>query len=329
MENVNTIWSNRPVLVTGGAGFIGSWLAEGLLEAGANVFILDTKEHLPKAHGHYELVREKATYIQGDVRDEKKVKEILSEHNIGTVFHLAAEAIVDNALSDPGEALDTNIRGTWTVLEAVRQTNPKIPVVIASSDKAYGAHETLPYTEDFPLVGKNPYDCTKSCADLIAQMYIHTYNLPIAVTRCGNVYGGGDLNFSRLIPDTIRSSLAGRPVQIRSDGMYKRDYVFVGDIVAAYMSTAEALISGKIANGVFNFGTGLPQQAIDVVTKITKHIGTAYEPVILNTASYEIKDQYLDATRAHSVLGWHPRTPFEVGIIPTVVWYREFLTEKK
>lgn len=275
------------------------------------------------------MVRNKAIYIKGDVRDERKLKQIFSEHDIKTVFHLAAEAIVGNALLNPSEALDTNIRGTWTVLEAIRQTNPKTPVVVASSDKAYGAHETLPYAEDFPLVGKNPYDCTKSCADLIAQMYVHTYDLPIAVTRCGNVYGGGDLNFSRLIPDTIRSSLEGRAVQIRSDGMYRRDYVFVGDIVDAYMFTAEALISGKIANGVFNFGTGTPECALDVVSQITRLMDATLKPVVLGTARYEIRDQYLDATRARETLGWHPHVNLTDGLRETISWYKEFFAQNK
>lgn len=317
-------WNNRSVLVTGGAGFIGSWISHGLIEAGANVCILDRKERLPEAHGHYEAVRDKAAYVQGDVRDENILSDVLKRRKIQTVFHLAAEAIVGSAYSNPGEALDTNIRGTWTVFEAIRKINSRIHVVLASSDKAYGAHEALPYTEDFPLSGKNPYDCSKSASDLIAQMYMHTYGMPISITRCGNVYGGGDFNFSRLIPDTIRSLSEGKPVVIRSDGLYRRDYVYVGDIVAAYMSAASALISGKTQNSIFNFGTGAPKRALDVVSSVTRLMGSALEPIVLANAQYEIRDQYLDSARARETLGWNPRVGLEEGLTATIAWYKEY-----
>ncbi|OGM93707.1 hypothetical protein A2935_01645 [Candidatus Wolfebacteria bacterium RIFCSPLOWO2_01_FULL_47_17b] len=323
----SAFWRNRPVLVTGGAGFIGSWLADGLIRRGADVTILDIKKALPDAGGHYDTLRSKGRYIQGDVRDEKVLEDILRRYHITTVFHLAAEAIVGNALKDPGEALDTNIRGTWTVLEAVRRLNPKIHVITASSDKAYGAHETLPYTEEFSLSGRNPYDCSKSCADLIAQMYGHTYGLCLVVTRCGNVYGGGDLNFSRLVPDTIRSLWHGKAPVIRSDGMFRRDYVFVSDIVSAYLSTAEALIAGEMKHHVFNFGTGAPQRAIDMVSRITELMDTTLQPVILSEAQYEIKDQYLDASRAQETLRWHPRVGLEEGLVDTIAWYKEYFRQ--
>ena len=329
MNHERTPWNNHPVLVTGGAGFIGSWLADGLIRRGADVIILDSKKSLPDVGGHYDAVRSKGRYIQGDVRDKKALEDILRRYHITTVFHLAAEAIVGNALSNPEEALDTNIRGTWTVLEAVRRLNPKIHVITASSDKAYGTNPALPYTEDFPLLGKSPYDCSKSCADLIAQMYGHTYGLCLAVTRCGNVYGGGDLNFSRLVPDTIRSLWHGKAPVIRSDGMFRRDYIFVSDIVSAYLSTAEALIAGEMKHHVFNFGTGAPQRAIDVVSRITELMDTTLQPVILNEAQYEIKDQYLDASRAQETLRWHPQVSLEQGLAETVLWYKEFFEKKE
>ena len=322
-------WSNHPVLVTGGAGFIGSWLADGLIEAGADVYILDKKKNLPRAHGHYELVNSKGTYIHGDVRDAKKLESILREHNIKTVFHLAAEAIVGNALLNPSEALDTNIRGTWTLLEAVRQTNPRIEVVVASSDKAYGAHKNLPYTEDFPLIGKNPYDASKSAADVVAQMYMHTYDMPISIIRCGNVYGGGDFSFSRLIPDTIRSLSQGKPPVIRSDGLYRRDYVHVSDIVRAYLSAGEALIKKEAPNSIFNFGTGAPERALDVVSTVTRLMGMALAPVVLDEARYEIRDQYLDSARAREMLGWSPRIGLEEGLGDTIAWYREYFKKNE
>ena len=327
MNSAHSSWNNRSVLVTGGAGFIGSWLAHGLIDADANVYILDKKKHLPQVSGHYEVVESKATYIQGDVRDGRMLADVLTRHKIQTVFHLAAEAIVGNAYSHPSEALDTNIRGTWTVLDAVRQTNPEIEVVIASSDKAYGAHETLPYTEDFPLIGNNPYDSSKSAADLIAQMYIHTYGMPVSITRCGNVYGGGDFNFSRLIPDTIRSLLQGKPPVIRSDGLYIRDYVHVRDIVSAYMSAGDALITGKTPHSILNFGTGAPQRALDIVSAVTRLMGMTLKPTVLNEARYEIRDQYLDSTRAREILGWNPRISLEAGLSDTISWYKEYFRE--
>jgi len=197
--------------------------------------------------------------------------------------------------------------------------------VIASSDKAYGAHETLPYREDFPLVGRNPYDCTKSCADLVAQSYAATYGSRVGITRCGNVYGGGDLNFSRLIPDTIRALFLKIPPEIRSDGLFRRDYVHVSDIIAAYIRTAEAIINKEIKPGdAFNFGTATPRMAIEVVQNISSLMGVSIEPVILATASYEIRDQYLDPEKAYRILGWRARYSFAEGIEETIDWYRKF-----
>lgn len=323
-QGKNQFWQGHRVLVTGGAGFIGSHLASELMRFGARVSILDKKEGVPEAGGHYDTVKKSANYFCGDVRDGEFLKKIISEHKISMVFHLAAEAIVGRAFENPAGALDTNIRGTWILLDTVREVNPHIEVIIASSDKAYGEHRALPYTEEFSLKGRNPYDCSKSCTDLIAQMYANTYGLPICVTRCGNVYGGGDLNFSRLIPDTIRSLHGGRRPEIRSDGMYRRDYNFVGDIVSAYILSAEALNQGFAKNEVFNFGTGTPERAIDVVSKISGIMNVSLEPVILSSAKYEIKDQYLDAAKAKKILGWIPRVALEDGLMETVAWYRNF-----
>ena len=323
LDSFNNLWKNRPVLVTGGAGFIGSWLADALIQRGAEVLVLDKKETIPQLGGHYEVIRSKTKYIRGDVKDEKALKDIFSLHQIVTVFHLAAETQVGDALLNPKEALDTNIRGTWNILEIARQIKTHPEVILASSDKAYGSHPTLPYTEDFSLEGRSPYDCSKSCADLIAQMYAQTYGVPVCVTRCGNVYGGGDLNFSRLVPGTIRSLLKNERPEIRSDGFYLRDYNFINDIVSAYITAAEALIGGKIKNGVFNFGTGKSERVIDVVSKIIKFMGVPLEPMILSSAEHEIKDQYLDATKARKVLGWHPEVSLEDGLRHTVIWYQD------
>ena len=330
MENMGELnrkkyfWQGRPVLVTGGAGFIGAHLTDALIGLGTDVYVLDKKESIPEAGGHYDTIRKSAKYFCGDIRDGELLKKIFSKRKILTVFHLAAEAIVGRALENPADALDTNIRGTWTLLDAIRQVNPKIEVVIASSDKAYGDHEVLPYTEDFSLKGKNPYDCSKSCTDLVAQMYANTYGLPIWVTRCGNVYGGGDLNFSRLIPDTIRSLHRGKRPEIRSDGEYKRDYIFVSDIVSAYILSAEALSDGRAKSEVFNFGPGAPERALDVVSKISGIMAVSLEPVIQSSVKYEIKDQYLDAAKARKVLGWEPRIGLGDGLTHTVEWYRKY-----
>lgn len=335
MENMGNIerttpWKERAILVTGGAGFIGSWLSLALLKKGARVIILDKKEKLPSL-GSHDRELNSAFYIYGNVCDSELLSRVFEEHKIQTVFHLAAEAIVGRAYENPVEALETNVRGTWTLLEASRQKNPGAEIVIASSDKAYGAHAKLPYREDFALLGENPYDCSKSAADRIAYMYAQSYGLNLAITRCGNVYGGGDFNFSRLVPDVIRSLVLKKPPEIRSDGKFRRDYVHVSDIVHAYIRTAEALIQKEIQAGdAFNFGTSTPRTALEVVVDIADLMQSELRPVILATARYEIKDQYLDSGKARQVLGWAPIVEFSDGLRDTIDWYSNyFLVENK
>lgn len=325
-SNEKNFWRDRSVLVTGGAGFIGSWLSRELLARGAEVSILDIKPSLPQ-HGLPYSDLASARYIQGDVRDAGLVQNILKENNIKTIFHLAADAIVGETYQNPARAFDVNIRGTTSVLEAARQMDKAIDVVIASSDKAYGSHATLPYKEDFSLIGKNPYDCSKSCADMVAQSYAATYGSRVAITRCGNVYGGGDLNFSRLIPDTVRSLLHGNSPQLRSDGNYQRDFVHVEDIVSAYMATAEALARGEHIGEAFNFGHNKPYRVIDVVKKISDAMHVSAEPTILRTAQFEIRDQYLDASKAKEKLGWQPTIELSAGLEKTISWYRMHLKD--
>jgi CDP-glucose 4,6-dehydratase len=255
------------------------------------------------------------------------IHRLFEKYKFQTIFHLAAEAIVGRAYENPAEALDTNVRGTWNVLEVCRRKNPEAEVIIASSDKAYGTHAKLPYREDFPLLGENPYDCSKSAADRIALMYAKTYGTNLAITRCGNVYGGGDLNFSRLVPDAIRSLFSNKSPEIRSDGLFIRDYVHVSDIVGAYIRTAEALIKKEIQAGeAFNFGTNSPRTALEVVQSITTLMGHEIHPVILATARYEIRDQYLDSTKAREILGWAPAVGFENGLRDTIDWYSNYLS---
>lgn len=322
------LWKDRPTLVTGGAGFIGSWLSRQLLRLGARVYILDSKKSIPRAEVPYrDLAR--AVYISGDVCDQKLVTELLRKENIRTIFHLAAEAIVGEAYKNPVRAFKTNVQGTVTVLEAARLTNPEIDIVIASSDKAYGQHKILPYREDFPLLGRNPYDCTKSCADLVAQSYAATYGSRVGITRCGNVYGGGDLNFSRIIPDVIRSFLLGRAPEIRSDGNYQRDFIYVEDAVAAYVSLAQALARGEHWGESFNFGHNKPYAVKNVVREIAQRTNARIEPKILANARFEIKDQYLDASKAYERLGWRPTVDLACGLDKTILWYKDHFKDLK
>lgn len=327
MERVaaaHTFWQGRRVLITGGDGFVGMWLGYTLGSLGAQVALLGAKEFLPEMDPAMQGALALCPYFRADVRDRTHVEELIKKNRIQTLFHLAAKAIVGDALEDPVDALDINVRGTWTILDACRKIDKAIDIVVASSDKAYGTHAILPYKEDFSLQGRNPYDCSKSCADLIAQMYAETYQLRVGVTRCANIYGGGDLHFSRLVPDTIRALYYGRRPQIRSDGLFRRDYVYVKDVVAGYIAIAEALGRGDIRGEVFNFGTNTSYPAIEVVKKITALMGSSFEAEILATAQYEIRDQYLDAGKARSILGWEPRFDLDSGLKETIAWYQDF-----
>ncbi|MEK7082289.1 MAG: GDP-mannose 4,6-dehydratase [Patescibacteria group bacterium] len=322
-------WKNRAVLITGGDGFVGSRLGHALMEQGSRVFLLGSKERLPELDPASRALVSRSTYVCGDIRDRALMEQMLAGHRIQTVFHLAAKAIVGEALGDPTEALDINVRGTWTVLEAARSAAKDAEIVVASSDKAYGSHRNLPYQEDYPLQGRNPYDCSKSCADLVAQMYAETYGLNIAITRCANIYGGGDVHFSRLIPDTIRSIHYGKSPVIRSDGLFRRDYVYIADIVSAYRATAEWLGGKNQKKGeAFNFGTNASHEARDVVEKISRLMRSSLPPVILAEARYEIRDQYLNAEKARTALGWSPRFTLDEGLKETVSWYQDFFTRQ-
>lgn len=324
------VWRNRSVLVTGGAGFIGSWLSHDLLQQGAKVTIVDLKKALPYLGKRENAILTQSTFIRGDVRDGTLLTSLYKKYKIQTVFHLAAEAIVRKAFQNPIQTLDTNVRGTWEVLETFRKVyGGKGQVVVASSDKAYGSHKSLPYKENFALLGENPYDCSKACADRIAQMYAKVYGVPVCITRCGNVFGGGDMNFSRLIPGSIRSFFFEKSFKIRSDGLFKRDYIYIKDIVSAYMYTAEAMIDGDVLSEVFNFGNNSPIEVADVVKFIAQEMRSEHTKlIILSAARYEIKDQYLDSTKAMNMLGWNPQYSFAEGIKKTVRWYRDFFQNR-
>jgi len=316
-------WKGRRVLVTGATGLVGSWLVKKLLSEQASVFglVLD-------ADPQSELIRSgdigkiKVTY--GDLRNSKDVFKAVSESNCEVIFHLGAQTIVGTALTDPMWTFESNVAGTWNLLEAVRQAgNQIISVVVASSDKAYGSSETLPYIESFSLHGEGPYDVSKSCTDLITQSYGKTFGLPVTVARCGNIYGGGDLNWSRIVPGTIRNLIEGTKPVIRSDGKFIRDYVYVLDIVDAYLHLALETEKGQINGEAFNFSRDEPLSVMNIYTQICKTFNDLYvEPIILNSAKNEIKDQHLDSSKAKNILGWRSNFTLSQGLIETINWYK-------
>jgi len=322
---MNSFWKDRSVLVTGGTGFLGSWLVPQLMEAGANVVCL-VRDWVPQS----ELVRsrriEQVKTVRGDVSDRDLIERVLGEYEVEIVFHLAAQTIVGIANRNPISTFATNIGGTWNVLEACRRS-PKISsIVIASSDKAYGDQEHLPYDESMPLQGRHPYDVSKSCADSIAQTYAVSYGLPVAITRCGNFYGGGDLNWNRVVPGTIRSILRGERPVVRSDGKFVRDYFYIEDGAAAYMLLAERLASNAALRGqAFNFSNESQISVLELVDRILQKMNSSLRPEILNQASNEIRHQFLSAERARTVLNWHPQFTLDAGLDRAIAWYREFL----
>jgi len=317
-------WQDRPVLVTGATGLVGGWLVKRLLGLGADVVCL-VRDWVPHSEFVTAQLIEKVKVARGDVRDQELLERILGEYEITTVFHLAAQTTVGVANRNPVSTLDVNIRGTWVVLEACRRSPKVNQVVMASSDKAYGDLETLPYTEDMPLKGQHPYDVSKSCADLVGQTYAKTYGLPVCITRCGNFYGGGDLNWNRIVPGTIRSILRGERPIIRSDGKYVRDYFYVEDGAAAYTTVAEKLaVRPELAGEGFNFSNELRITVLELVEKILSSMGSNLAPDIRNEVSNETRYQYLDASKAKELLDWSPSFTFEEGLWSTVQWYTQY-----
>ena len=320
-----TFWTDRPVLVTGATGLVGSWVVKRLLRVGADVVCL-VRDWVPQS----ELVRsgdlDRVKVVRGDVRDQARLEAALGEYEIDTVLHLAAQTIVGIANRNPVSTFETNIQGTWALLEACRRSPRVKQIVVASSDKAYGDQEQLPYTETTPLQGRHPYDVSKSCADLIAHTYAITYGLPVAITRCGNFYGGGDLNWNRIVPGTIRSLLREERPVIRSDGRFVRDYFYVEDGAAAYLLLAEQLATRPELRGeAFNFSNEIQITVLDLVERITGLMGSMLQPDVRNEASNEIRHQYLSAAKARRLLGWRPLFTLDEGLRETVQWYKEFL----
>lgn len=329
LELNRSFWLDRPAFVTGGTGLVGSWLVRRLVEAGADVVCL-VRDWVPQS----ELIRsryiEKVKIVRGDILDRDLMERILGEFEIDTVFHLAAQTIVTIANRNPISTFESNIAGTWNILEACRRSPKVRQIVMASSDKAYGDQEKLPYDENTPLQGQHPYDVSKSAADLIAKTYAVSYELPVAITRCGNFYGGGDLNWNRIIPGTIRSIVRDEAPIIRSDGKYIRDYFFVEDGAAAYMLLAERLAANPLLRGeAFNFSNEIQVTVLDIVNMILKLMNSDLAPVVLNQTTNEILHQYLSAEKARTILNWHPLFTLESGLSKTIEWYQDFFKHEQ
>jgi len=329
LEGVAMRESQRSVFVTGATGLVGSWLCRRLLEDGAHVVAL-VRDWDPQS----EFIRSgdirRCTVVSGCLEDYPTLARAIAENETDTVFHLGAQAIVGTALISPLATFEANIRGTYNLLEACRvHRGLVLRTVVASSDKAYGEAQVLPYTEDMPVNGRHPYDVSKSCADLLAQTYAESYGLNLAVARCGNIYGGGDLNWSRIVPGTIRSVLEDRAPVLRSDGSFIRDYIYVEDVVDAYMALADSAHRDGVRGEAFNFSPQRPLTVLEITRAVLAAMDRSeLEPVILGTAKAEIKDQYLDAGKALRVLGWEPRYALDEGLEATVDWYRAFMRDR-
>ncbi len=317
-------WQDRPTFVTGATGLVGGWLVRRLLDSNADVVCL-IRDWVPQCELVREGIIERVKVVRGDVRDKALLERTIEEYEIDTVFHLAAQTIVGTADRHPVSTFETNIGGTWSLLEACRRSLTVKQIVLASSDKAYGEHKKLPYHEELPLQGHYPYDVSKSCADLISQAYKATYGLPVAITRCGNFYGGGDLNWNRIIPGTIRSIVRGQRPLIRSNGKFVRDYFYVEDGAAAYMLLARQMAGKPDLQGqAFNFSNESQITVLDLVKSISDLMESDLEPDIRNDSQHEIPYQYLSATKARKMLGWDPLFSLEEGLKRTIAWYKGF-----
>lgn len=324
MELNRAFWLDRPTFVTGGTGLVGSWLIQRLLDAGADVICL-MRDWVPQSEAVRSNNLERVKVVRGDIRDRDMLERALGEFEVDTVIHLAAQTIVTIANRNPISTFETNIQGTWNLLEACRRSPKVKQIVIASSDKAYGDQKILPYDENTPLQGQHPYDVSKSAADLIAYTYAKSFQLPVAITRCGNFYGGGDLNWNRIIPGTIRSIIRGQRPVIRSDGNYIRDYFYVEDGAAAYMLLAEQLgTRPELAGEAFNFSNEIQVSVREIVEHILTEMASELQVEIRNEVSNEIRHQYLSAEKARRELNWKPAFTLETGLLKTIQWYRNY-----
>jgi CDP-glucose 4,6-dehydratase len=319
-------FAGRVVFVTGASGMVGSWLVRDLLGADASVIALVRDERRDSELIRSDDVR-RTTRVRGSLHDIRLLQRTIVEYGVDIVFHLAAQTQVVVAERDPLGTMEANVRGTYNLLDAIRGGSPTTAVVVASSDKAYGHSDSLPYTESHPMAGRGIYDASKSAADLIAMAYARSYELKLAIARCGNIYGGGDTNWDRIVPGTIRSLLRGERPVLRSDGRPRRDYLYVRDAVAAYMRLGDALLAGTVSGEAFNFGHNAPISVTDIVDELRRIMGRGdLEPRILDQAALEIPDQYLDASKAERVLAWKPTFDLSTGLADTIEWYRDLLS---
>ena len=320
-------WENKNVFVTGADGFIGGWVAKTLVERGAKVTTIIRDDKIKDSLDLHEI-REKVNIIKGDIVDYELMQRVMNEYSIQYVFHLAAQPLVEIATRSPLSTFESNIKGTWSILESARLTKTIEGVIVASSDKAYGDQEKLPYSEDQPLLGIYPYDASKVCADILTRSYFKSFGLPIVVTRNANTYGGGDLNFGRIIPGAVISSLQGKELIIRSDGTPERDYLYVKDAVESYLLLAENIKNKDVNGEAFNTGSGIPLSVIEVFKTIVKLTERGIEPKILGEAKNEIDGQYLSVEKIEKTLGWKAKYTLEEGLKETIDWYRNYLVKE-
>lgn len=335
MENLEisfnnpSFWQDRNVLVTGSTGLVGGWVVKSLKKLNANIVTI-IRDWVPGSLINKEDLWSHINVVRGDICDQALLERVIAEYEIQTILHLAAQTIVPIANRNPVSTFETNIAGTWRLLEACKNNPTVKQIVIASSDKAYGEAAELPYTELTPLQAKYPYDVSKSCADLIAQSYAQTWDTPVVITRCGNFYGGGDLNWNRIVPGTVRSILREKRPQIRSTGKLVRDYIYVEDAVSSYLLLAEKLEENPSLKGqAFNFSNETPRSALEIVKAILTHMNSSLEAEILGEANKEIENQYLDATKAKTILGWKPLFSLDEGLKRTIKWYENYFDHIK
>ena len=330
MTASNNFWKERRVFLTGATGLVGSWVSRELVDRGAKVVAL-VMDADPQSELYRSGTIHRVHVVNGVLEDFGALERGILAHECEAVIHLGAQAIVSVAARAPLPTFEANVRGTWNLLEVCRIHSDLIKrVVIASSDKAYGESDQLPYTEDLPLKGRQPYEASKSCADLVAQSYALTYNLPVAIARCGNIYGGGDLNWTRIVPSTIRSFHFGESPLLRSDGNYVRDYIYVKDVVESYLTLAENIDSPQVRGEGFNFSPQSRVTVLEIVQKIGELMGCqGIQPTIQNIARNEIRSQYLSSEKAQRVMKWRPKYSLEKGLNETISWYREFLDKQQ
>jgi CDP-glucose 4,6-dehydratase len=327
-DSLKFFWQDRRVFVTGGSGLVGGWLVKDLVHLGADVVVL-LRDWVPQSSLVSKDLLEKVTVVRGDLASPLFLERILAEYEIQSVFHLAAQTIVPIANKNPLSTFESNIAGTWNLLEACRHVTSLSSIVVASSDKAYGDAPVLPYTETMPLGAVYPYDVSKACADMISLSYAKTFHLPVAITRCGNFYGGGDLNWNRVIPGTIRSAIRGQEPVIRSDGTLIRDYIYVKDAVSAYLTLSQALSNNPDLRGeAFNFSNETQKTVRELVDLILTYLNSSLSPIVQGVNTGEINAQFLDSSKARTVLGWSPVFGLEKGLAETIQWYQDYFKEQ-